>query len=87
MIGIEYIEIGNYITAFIDRPSNRKTPIYELCNAKNELIHLGKIKYNGAWRKYCFYPIDDTVFDSKCLKDIVDFMNKLNDERKKGAQI
>lgn len=82
MVGIEYIEIGKYITAFIEKPKNRKTPIYELCNAKNELIHLGEIKYNSSWRKYCFYPTDDTVFDDKCLKDIIDFMNSLNDKRK-----
>lgn len=79
---ISFIDIGDYIRAFDITPDNRKTSIYKLCNAKNELIHLGEIKYNGAWRKYCFYPIDDTVFDNKCLMDIVNFIDQLNYERK-----
>lgn len=77
-----FIDIGDYIRAFDITPDNRKTKIYELCNSKNELIKLGKIKYNNRWRKYCFYPIDETVFDDKCLTDIVNFIDKLNIERK-----
>ncbi|MEI3530661.1 MAG: hypothetical protein V8Q75_06370 [Bacilli bacterium] len=79
---IEYTFIGKYITAFIEQLPKRKTPIYKLCNQQNELIHLGEIKYNPSWRKYCFYPIDETVFDSKCLLDIVEFMDKLNRKRR-----
>lgn len=79
---IEFIDICDYVRAFIEQPKNRKTPIYELCNSKNELIKLGTIKYNCKWRKYCFYPIDETVFDSQCLRSIVDFMNTLNNERR-----
>lgn len=78
MIGIEYLEIGKHITAFIDKPKNRKNPIYELCNRKKELIHLGEIKWNVRWREYCFYPIDGTVFDDECLLDIVNFLKGLN---------
>jgi len=75
---IEYIEIGKYITAFDETPDNRKTKIYFLCNSRNELIHLGKIKWHGAWRQYCFFPEEDTLFNSDCLNDITDFLNKLN---------
>lgn len=75
---VEYLEIGKYIIAYENHVEGRKTPIYELCNSKNELIKLGEIKWNSSWRKYCFYPIDETVFDSKCLMDITSFMNVLN---------
>lgn len=86
MIGISYVEIGKYITAFDQTPDNRKTKVYELCNSQNERDYLGEIKYNTKWRKYCFYPIDYTVFDSKCLMDIVKFINTLNEERTKSVK-
>jgi len=35
---------------------------------------LGFIRWYGAWRKYCFFPHEDTVFCSKCLSEIVSFM-------------
>lgn len=80
---IEYICLGEYITAFPYKPNNRKTYIYELCNRQNELIKLGSIKYNPSFRKYCFYPIDRTVFDSRCLNDLITFMDSIN---KKGCK-
>ncbi len=83
---ISYVEIGKYIVAFDQTPDNRKTKIYELCNSQNERIHLGEIKYNPRWRKYCFYPLEETVFDSKCLLDIVNFIDKLNIERVKSGK-
>lgn len=83
---ISYVEIGKYITAFDQTSDNRKTKVYELCNRQNERIHLGEIKYNTRWRKYCFYPTDETVFDSKCLLDIIDFIDKLNLERLKSGK-
>lgn len=83
---ISYVEIGKYIIAFDQTPDNRKTKVYELCNSRDERIRLGEIKYNGAWRKYCFYPLDGTIFDSKCLHDIINFIDKLNLERIKSGK-
>lgn len=84
---ISYVEIGKYIIAFVRTLDNRKTRVYELCNSQNEKIHLGEIKYNTGWRKYCFYPRDETVFDSKCLMDIVRFVDSLNTKRKRETVI
>lgn len=81
MIGISYINLGKYIVAYNQTPENRKTKIFDLCNSKNELIYLGQIKYNPRWRKYCFYPVEDTVFDGGCLHEIISFLDKLNLER------
>lgn len=83
MIGIEYITIGDYIVAFDETPENRKTKVFGLYSAKDERVNLGEVKYNTSWRKYCFYPIDETVFDSKCLFGIISFLDELNNERKK----
>lgn len=38
---------------------------------------LGNIRWNGAWRKYCFYPHGNTVYDHHCLREIADFTSKL----------
>lgn len=78
---IEYIEIGKYITAFDETPDNRKTKIYRLCNSKNELIHLGIIKWYGAWRQYCFFSEDNIVFNKECLNDISKFLDQLNESK------
>ncbi len=42
---------------------------------------VGVIKWNGAWRRYCFYPYPDTVFDSDGLLVIEDFMLKNKNTR------
>ena len=78
MIGISYLDLGKYIIAYDEYKKDRKTPIYHLCRKDNELIHLGVVKWNGAWRKYCWYCEEETVFDSKCLKEIIDFLDDLN---------
>ena len=81
-IYISFLDIGKYIRIYDDTPDNRKTKVYTLVNKENELIHLGEIKWNTCWRKYCFYPEYETVFDNKCLTDIITFLNKLNEEYK-----
>lgn len=36
-------------------------------------IELGQISFFGRWRKYCFYPNSDTLFDHLCLAEIASF--------------
>lgn len=43
---------------------------------------LGVIKWFGQWRKYCFYPEKDTIFDKSCLDEISNHINNLMLERK-----
>ncbi len=83
-IGITFMKLGKYMTAFPEYIDGRKTPIYEITNQQNEFIKLGYVKYNSRWRKYCFYPDDETVFDDKCLLEMIKFLNYLNNERKRG---
>ena len=35
--------------------------------------YLGEIKWNGAWRQYCFYPESKTFWSSGCMQGIIDF--------------
>ena len=39
---------------------------------------LGLIKWNGAWRQYCFYPGENTFWSSGCNQGITDFLIEIN---------
>lgn len=39
-------------------------------------IELGRIRFFGRWRKYCFYPNVNTLFDNLCLTEISEFCKK-----------
>ena len=57
-----------------------KTGIYSVRNHGGD--NLALIRWHGAWRKYCFYPIECTIFDVKCLTEINEFITKLMEGRK-----
>ena len=59
-----------------------KTNVYAVTNNKSGYI-LGIIKWFGSWRQYCFFPTEETVYSNGCMKDIIDFINKLMENRKK----
>jgi hypothetical protein len=44
---------------------------------------LGQIKWSGRWRQYIFVPDGETDWSRGCLQQIIDFINKLMEERKK----
>lgn len=66
---------------------NRKTPIFYIYN---NLTCLGEIKWYGAWRKFCFFPVQRqdyyTVWDTKCLKVLIDFIDAYNNEWKEKSK-
>lgn len=51
-----------------------KTTIHRIYNQDNTAF-LGYIKFNVQWRRYCFYPEANTVFDIKCLSIISEFID------------
>jgi len=59
----------------------KKTDVYEVATKEDDIL-LGRIRWFGRWRKYSFFPCDDTVFETVCLTEIVQFMNELMQERK-----
>ena len=64
----------------------RKTEVYSI-QKKGVLFSLGIIKWFGAWRKYCFFPEEELVFDVDCLQEIIIFIKKLMDERKEVKKL
>jgi len=66
----------------LPRKKGRKTDRYEIWNAQfNELI--GHVFWRGGWRQYVWRMVPDVDTSRSCGKEIIDFINKLMDERKK----
>ncbi len=62
------------------RKSGKKTFIYTIRKDSDYGIAelLGLIRWNGAWRQYCFYPEPNTLWSSGCLQGIEDFLTEIN---------
>lgn len=80
---MEEILLGKYIFCIKINLESRKTPIYNLFSREDRNIYLGEIKWCNRWRKYCFYSVSDSIFDEKCLTEIINFLNSL--KRNKGV--
>lgn len=59
------------------RPANRKTDVFS-CRNKTTGTELGKVKWHGPWRQYCYFPTVQAVYSAGCLRDIADFMGELS---------
>jgi len=60
---------------------NGTTSRWAVRNRKSNYL-LGWIKWYGAWRRYCFFPLVDSVFSADCLADIQETIGALMAERK-----
>ena len=77
---MEIIKETNFIRFVrLDRPKKHKTDIVQILNSNDEL--LGEIKWYANWRKYCFFPSSDVLFDAICLENILDVVFQLQTER------
>lgn len=77
--------IANYKYFYIQAlplPEGRKTPTFVVINRSSE-TPIGRIKWYGPWRQYCFYPHGDTVWSDGCLADIQAFIRTHKEARRK----
>ena len=58
-----------------------KTTVWEIRENKSDYL-LGTIRWYSPWRTYCIYTYDGCIFNTACLKDILDFIKHLLDDRK-----
>lgn len=82
-----YIDVGKYMIAYEEKEAGHKLPHYILCNKDLSIIHLGKIRWYGRWKKFVWDTDElesDIIFDDKCLEDIMKFIKLLNDLHKEG---
>lgn len=66
---------------FKEGPSKPKTKTWWVVN-KHSDTHLGNIGWFAIWRKYAFFPNQETVFEQDCLIDIADFIENKTKEHK-----
>lgn len=71
----EYIEMN-----LLQMDVKKKTETYAVRNIRSQEV-IGYIKWEGAWRQYCFYPEGQTIWSRSCLMDVQDFLCKLAYER------
>lgn len=76
IISIDYSEFFTVIET-----CQTKTHTYHIISKNSEDI-IGTIKWNGAWRKYCFFPNNDTVWDIKCLTTITQLIQDITEQYK-----
>jgi hypothetical protein len=61
---------------FVERPDQkRKTMVWWIVSKSSGSV-LGKIKWYGAWRQYCFYPENYTIFNTGCMESINEFIKE-----------
>ena len=57
-----------------------KTKVYSV--NKEDGSRLGIIYWYGAWRQYIFQPTEDTIWNTGCLKEIINFIEALMRKRR-----
>ena len=57
-----------------------RTQVWECRDMSHK--NLGIIQWRSAWRQYCFFPSDNTLYNNQCLLDIADFINQLMEKRR-----
>lgn len=63
--------------------SGRKLSIFSILTKQG--ISIGEVKWYGNWRQYCFFPDEDSIYDRKCMMEVINFINKLMEDRKNGT--
>lgn len=58
-----------------------KTLVWDVINKRSGDL-IGRIKYHGPWRQYCFFPSSFTVFSSGCLEEIITFIAAHKNDRR-----
>ena len=87
MIDLGELKPSKYMDTIINygNSEKRKTPIYEVYE-RNGSNRLGDIRWYPAWRGFCFFPNNNTVFDHGCLLKIVEWINELNKRYKEASE-
>ena len=54
-------------------------------SSNDQSNYLGTIRWYAQWRRYCFFPKSDTVFDQGCLGELANFCRKETQAHKAGV--
>lgn len=64
----------------IERPPDKKTDTIIIENKSGNYI-LGRIKWFGRWRQYCFFAENETIWNSGCMEDVYDVLKDLKKQK------
>ncbi len=67
---------------FLEVAPRPKTKVWKCISTKHRAL-LGIVQWYGAWRQYCFFPFESTIFNKQCLTDIAEFLSNVNTEHHK----
>lgn len=80
-------KVGESYVEFLESPwdpeQRRSTSRWRL-RAKAGQEFLGEVRWYAPWRRYAFFPRQDTLFEANCLWDIADFLAKETANRKEA---
>lgn len=76
---MEIIKETKYL-AFAVAPTKGKTKVILIINRHHEEV-IGEIKWFSRWRQYCFFPYNDTIWNTTCIMDVQEVIDKLKKER------
>ncbi len=48
--------------------------------------YLGSIRWYGAWRRYCFFPVEKTAWSAGCMKAVEDYIGRMMEDRRAPAK-
>ena len=69
---------------FILMSDTGKTRTYSIRSRTHGDV-LAIVKWYGAWRQYTMEPLDSTVWNKDCLRDVADFLDGLMQERRQAV--
>lgn len=55
-----------------DRPGKTKQWVVKTSDEFG--LILGFVRWYTSWRKYCYAPLTETVYEEQCLREIADFV-------------
>ena len=73
---------GTHVNFVMTGRSTTGKTIVWLVQARKGGDHLGYVRWMARWRKYCFYPEPNCIFEETCLRDIADFIEARTFEHK-----
>ena len=59
---------------------------FTVCRPNHGGYALGRVEWNTRWHEHEFVPEPDTAYTVECLRDLADFVGKMNAARKANAE-
>lgn len=60
---------------------------FTVCRSNHGGAVLGRVEWMARWKEYEFIPEPDTAYTVECLRDLADFVGKMNAARKSNIGV